>query len=236
MRHVILDTETTGLSPDAGHRVIEIGCIEMVDRKLTGRNLHHYLNPGRDSDPEALKVHGLTTEFLGDKPGFELIATELVDYVRGATLIIHNAPFDVGFLNKELSRAGIGPLSEHVAGVIDTLTMAKDLYPGRRNGLDALCERLGVDNSGRALHGALLDAGLLADVYIAMTRGQEALLMDVSHTPGGQLAAAGIDVRTLDLPVITARPDEVAEHQAILKAIDKASGGRTVWPREASAA
>jgi DNA polymerase III subunit epsilon len=235
MRHIVLDTETTGLSPDAGHRVIEIGCIELIDRKPTGRNLHHYLNPGRDSDEEALKVHGLTTEFLRDKPTFEHIAADLLAYVRGATLIIHNAAFDVGFLNKELDRAGLAPLADHVAGVIDTLAMAKQIYPGKRNGLDALCERLGVDNSGRTLHGALLDAGLLADVYIALTRGQEALLIDSTTHAVGHAGAAAVDLRALQLPVIAARPDEVAEHLAILKAIDKASGGKTVWPREATA-
>ncbi|HOZ65790.1 MAG TPA: DNA polymerase III subunit epsilon, partial [Burkholderiaceae bacterium] len=166
MRQIFLDTETTGLYPDQGDRIIEIGCVELVNRKLTGNNLHFYLNPGRDSHEEALKVHGITTEFLRDKPKFDAVADELLAYLGGAEIIIHNAAFDVGFLNKELSLVGREPFREFVASVTDTLVMAKEMYPGKRNGLDALCDRLGVDNSGRTLHGALLDAELLADVYI----------------------------------------------------------------------
>ena len=178
MRQIFLDTETTGLSADQGDRVVEIGCVELFNRKLTGNNLHIYLNPGRDSHEEALKVHGLTTEFLRDKPKFEQIADEFLAFVQDAEIIIHNAAFDVGFLYVELQRAGKLPFKEHVASVVDTLAMAKEIFPGKRNSLDALCSRLEVDNSGRTLHGALLDAELLADVYINMTRGQDALLMD----------------------------------------------------------
>jgi DNA polymerase III subunit epsilon len=178
MRQIILDTETTGLSADNGDRIIEIGCVELLHRKLTGHHLHHYVNPERDSHEDALKVHGISNEFLRDKPKFAHIADEFLAYIKGAELIIHNAPFDVAFLNKELERVGKGPLSLHVSGITDTLVMAKDMFPGKRNSLDALCDRLEVDNSGRTLHGALLDAELLADVYINMTRGQDALLID----------------------------------------------------------
>ena len=165
MRQIILDTETTGLNAETGDRIVEIGCVELLNRKLTGRNLHFYINPERDSDEGALRVHGLTTEFLSDKPKFAGIAQELRDYLQGADeLIIHNAPFDIGFLNKEFELQKLGPISGLVGKVVDSLAMAKELYPGKRNGLDALCDRLGVDNSGRTLHGALLDAELLAEV------------------------------------------------------------------------
>src|SRR5688572_30343086 len=179
MRQIVLDTETTGLSAEGGDRIIEIGCVELLARKLTGNNKHFYLNPERDSHEDALKVHGISNEFLRDKPKFTAVADELVEYLRGAEIIIHNAAFDVGFLNKELELAGKGlRFKDCVAGVTDTLAMAKEMYPGKRNSLDALCDRLGVDNSGRTLHGALLDAELLADVYINLTRGQDALLID----------------------------------------------------------
>ena len=183
MRQIILDTETTGLSAETGDRIIEIGCVELLNRKLTRNNFHHYLNPERDSHEDALKVHGISNEFLRDKPKFAQIADELLAYLEGAELIIHNAPFDIAFLNKELERLGKGPITQFVAGVKDTLAMAKDMFPGKRNSLDALCDRLEVDNSGRTLHGALLDAELLADVYINMTRGQDALLID-AHSSG----------------------------------------------------
>ena len=181
MRQIILDTETTGLSAENGDRIIEIGCVELLNRKLTRNNLHHYVNPERDSHEDALKVHGISNEFLRDIPKFAQIAEELLAYLDGAELIIHNAPFDVAFLNKELERLGKGPITGYVAKITDTLAMAKDMFPGKRNSLDALCDRLEVDNSGRTLHGALLDAELLADVYINMTRGQDALLID-AHT------------------------------------------------------
>jgi DNA polymerase-3 subunit epsilon len=189
-RQIVLDTETTGLSAENGDRIIEIGCVELLSRKLTGNNLHFYLNPERDSHEDALKVHGISNEFLRDKPKFADVADEILRYVEGAELIIHNAAFDLGFLDKELERLGRPPLRHFVAEVTDTLAMAKQLYPGKRNSLDALCERLGVDNSGRTLHGALLDAELLADVYISLTRGQEALLIE------GDVAAQG-DVRAV---------------------------------------
>jgi DNA polymerase III subunit epsilon len=229
MRQIFLDTETTGLYPDQGDRIIEIGCVELINRKLTGNNLHFYLNPGRDSHEEALKVHGITTEFLSDKPKFEVVADELLAYLAGAEIIIHNAAFDVGFLNKELSLVGRDPFKQFVASVTDTLVMAKEMYPGKRNGLDALCDRLGVDNSGRTLHGALLDAELLADVYINMTRGQDALLMDsASHEPAAG-AASRVDLSRFDLPVLVANEGEVAAHDDVLTQLDKASGGKTVW-------
>ncbi len=229
MRQIFLDTETTGLYPDQGDRIIEIGCVELVNRKLTGNNLHFYLNPGRDSHEEALKVHGITTEFLRDKPKFDAVADELLAYLGGAEIIIHNAAFDVGFLNKELSLVGREPFRQFVASVTDTLVMAKEMYPGKRNGLDALCDRLGVDNSGRTLHGALLDAELLADVYINMTRGQDALLMDSGSHEQAVGAASRVDLSRFDLPVLVANESEVAAHDDVLTQLDKASGGKTVW-------
>ncbi|HMS04990.1 MAG TPA: DNA polymerase III subunit epsilon [Burkholderiaceae bacterium] len=229
LRQVILDTETTGLSAENGDRVVEIGCVELVGRRLTGRNLHFYLNPERDSHEEALRVHGLTSEFLADKPKFAQIAAELSAYLDGAEIIIHNAAFDVGFLDKEFERAGMPPLDQFVETVTDTLRMAKTLYPGKRNSLDALCERLGVDNSGRTLHGALLDAELLADVYIALTRGQETLLMDLSDARDESGAASRIDLNALTLPVLRANEAELAGHERVLAEIDKASGAKTVW-------
>ncbi len=229
MRQIVLDTETTGLSAENGDRIIEIGCVELLNRKLTGRNLHHYVNPERDSHEDALKVHGISNEFLRDKPKFAQIADELLAYLDGAELIIHNAPFDIGFLNKELSLLGRPPLRQFVSGVIDTLVMAKEMFPGKRNGLDALCDRLEVDNSGRTLHGALLDAELLADVYINMTRGQDALVMDAveSHAPG--LVVEQIDLRRFELPVLLANEQEQQAHEALLADLDKASKGKTLW-------
>src|SRR3954454_11179600 len=182
MRQIVLDTETTGLSAEGGDRIIEIGCVELLARKLTGNNKHFYLNPERDSHEDALKVHGISNEFLRDKPRFAAVADELLEYLTGAEIIIHNAAFDVAFLNKELELLGMPPVTTRVAQVTDTLAMAKEQWPGKRNSLDALCDRLGVDNSGRTLHGALLDAELLADVYINLTRGQDALLIDMADT------------------------------------------------------
>jgi len=233
MRQIFLDTETTGLSAETGDRVIEIGCVELVNRKLTGNNLHFYLNPGRDSHEEALKVHGITTEFLRDKPKFEAVADELVAYLQDAEVIIHNAAFDVAFLNKELELAGRPAFREHVANVIDSLAMAKEMFPGKRNGLNALCDRLEVDNSGRTLHGALLDAELLADVYINMTRGQDALLMDAGSPEEGGVAAVQIDLRGFDLPVVAANSQELVAHEDVMNQIDKSSGGKTLWRKAA---
>jgi len=229
MRQIVLDTETTGLSADRGDRIIEIGCVEMVDRKLTGKNLHFYLNPGRDSHEDALKVHGISNEFLKDKPQFSAIADELMAYLDGAELIIHNAPFDLSFLNKELSLTGRAPVKDFVAGVIDSLMMAKELFPGKRNSLDALCDRLEVDNSGRTLHGALLDAELLADVYINLTRGQNSLVMDDGPEPEPGEPAHAIDLRSIELPLLTANEQERAAHESLLAGIDKASKGKTIW-------
>ncbi len=228
MRQIVLDTETTGLSADNGDRIIEIGCVELVNRRLSGRNKHFYLNPERDSHEDALKVHGISNEFLRDKPKFAEVADELIEYLRGAEVIIHNAPFDVGFLDRELERVGRGAFRAIVASVTDTLTMAKELYPGKRNSLDALCDRLGVDNSGRTLHGALLDAELLADVYINLTRGQDALLIDLNDAAAGEGGVA-IDLSGFELPVIAANDGERAEHEAVLAQIDKSSSGATVW-------
>ena len=229
MRQIFLDTETTGLSPENGDRVIEIGCVELLNRKLTGNNKHFYLNPGRDSHEEALKVHGLTSEFLRDKPVFEAVADDLLAYLQGAEIIIHNAPFDMGFLNKELALLGRAPLREVVLSVTDTLALAKEMFPGKRNSLDALCGRLGVDNSGRTLHGALLDAELLADVYINMTRGQEALLIDAGSSPGDGQQVQMMDLTVFKLPVLSANEQEIAAHEQVLTELDKASGGKTVW-------
>jgi DNA polymerase-3 subunit epsilon len=230
MRQIFLDTETTGLSADNGDRIIEIGCVEMVSRKLTGNNRHIYVNPGRDSHEEALKVHGITTEFLKDKPKFAEIADDLLAYLTGAEVIIHNAPFDLGFLDMEFGKLGHPKVREIVASVTDTLVMAKELYPGKRNSLDALCDRLEVDNSGRTLHGALLDAELLADVFINLTRGQNVLLMDDSSA--NEAAGNGaplMDLSTFNLPVLSANEQELAAHETVLKQIDKDSKGKTVW-------
>jgi DNA polymerase-3 subunit epsilon len=229
MRQIFLDTETTGLSADNGDRVIEIGCVELVNRKLTGNNLHFYLNPGRDSHEEALKVHGITTEFLRDKPKFDAVVDEFMVYLKDAEVIIHNAAFDVGFLNKELALVGRKPLGVHVAGIIDTLVMAKEMYPGKRNSLNALCDRLGVDNSGRTLHGALLDAELLADVYINLTRGQDALLIEAEVPEVAGLVVERIDLSELVLPVLAASEQEMLAHDDVLKQVDKSSGGKLLW-------
>jgi DNA polymerase-3 subunit epsilon len=233
MRQIFLDTETTGLYADQGDRVIEIGCVELFNRKLTGNNLHFYLNPGRDSHEEALKIHGITTEFLRDKPKFEAVAEQFLEYVRDAEVIIHNAAFDVGFLNAELKLAGHSPLKSHVSNVVDTLLMAKEMFPGKRNSLDALCDRLGVDNSGRTLHGALLDAELLADVYINLTRGQDALLMDVGGTEQKGAAQHSVDLTQFDLEVIAANASEIAAHVEVINQLEKASGGKAIWKESA---
>lgn len=229
-RQIFLDTETTGLSPEGGDRIIEIGCVELIARKLTGNNKHFYLNSGRDSHPEALRVHGISSEFLKDKPTFSAVAEELLDYLQGAEIVIHNAAFDVGFLNKELALVGQAPFRQWVESVTDTLEMAKEMYPGKRNSLDALCTRFEVDNSGRTFHGALLDAELLADVYIHLTRGQNALPMsDDSSGGSGAFNVIGVDLRALTLQVLPANAEEIAAHEGVLAQIDKASGGKTIW-------
>jgi DNA polymerase-3 subunit epsilon len=230
-RQIVLDTETTGLNARMGDRVIEIGCIELLSRNVTDRQFHCYLNPGRDIDEGAAKVHGLTLEFLADKPKFPDIAKEFVDYIGGAELIIHNAAFDVEFLDQELSLAGLKKLSEYAPIIIDTLAMARELHPGKRNGLDALCERYAVNNSHRTLHGALLDARLLAEVYLALTRGQESLVMDLDQPSAAQTAAALVDAKKLT--VLRATGEEIKAHEKILDAIDKAAKekGGSLWRR-----
>ncbi len=229
MRQIVLDTETTGLSAENGDRIIELGCVELLNRKLTGNNLHFYFNPGRDSHEDALRVHGISNEFLRDKPRFAELAEEILAYLQGAEIIIHNAAFDVGFLNKELELIGKPRFAEFVSGITDTLAMAKEMYPGKRNSLDALCDRLGVDNSGRTLHGALLDAELLADVYINLTRGQDALLIDAAETSSSAGSFERVDLSGFELPVLTASEQELAAHEDLLNQLDKASGGKTVW-------
>ncbi|OUM00523.1 DNA polymerase III subunit epsilon [Variovorax sp. JS1663] len=228
-RQIVLDTETTGLSAENGDRVIELGCVELFNRKLTGNDLHIYFNPERESHEDALKVHGLTTDFLRDKPKFGTLANDIVEYLRDAELIIHNAAFDVGFLNKEFELAGLPPLHSFVAEVTDTLSMAKAAYPGKRNSLDALCDRFGVDRSNRTFHGAKLDAQLLADVYINLTRGQDALLIDIVTNEPVQGAMVMVDLRSFVLPILTAADHELAAHEELLLQLDKASNGRTIF-------
>jgi DNA polymerase-3 subunit epsilon len=228
VRQVVLDTETTGLDPGLGHRVIEIACVEVVNRRVTDTDFHLYLNPDRDSDPGALQVHGLTSEFLRDKPRFKEVVGEFLEFVDGSELIIHNAPFDLGFLDAELERLDLPPLGRSIAGVTDSLRLAKSLHPGRRNSLDALCERYGIDKSSRTLHGALIDARLLAEVYLAMTRGQESLVMD----SGESKAASGpmrIDATEFDLLVLKASASELAAHAATLDDVQQASRGQCLW-------
>jgi DNA polymerase-3 subunit epsilon len=236
MRQLILDTETTGLNARSGDRVIEIGIVELVNRRLTGNNLHFYINPERDSEPGALAVHGLTTEFLRDKPKFAEIANELRDFVGGGDLIIHNAPFDLGFLDAEFSLLGLPTFVSHCGEVIDTLVQAKSMYPGKRNSLDALCDRLGVSNAHRTLHGALLDAELLAEVYLAMTRGQESLVIDMLGEAGTTGDNGELVVKTgfdqLVLAVVLASPEEETAHGTVLNELDKAVKGTCVWRAE----
>lgn len=232
MRQIFLDTETTGLSAEAGDRIIEIGCLEMVNRRMTGNNLHHYLNPDRSSHPDALKVHGITDAFLADKPRFAEVAQQLHDYLKGAEVIIHNAAFDLGFLDAELKRLGLGPTTSIVAKVTDSLLMAREMFPGKSNSLDALCKRLEVDNTHRNLHGALLDAGLLAEVYVRLTRGQGSLVIDDGAGAGGQGAqqdAQPVNMSEFELPILVASDAELQAHAAVMTDLDKASGGKTVW-------
>jgi len=230
MRQIVLDTETTGLNPRSGDRVIEIGCVEIVNRRLTGNNFHSYINPERDSEEGALAVHGLTTEFLSDKPKFAEIANELRDYVSGAEVIIHNAPFDLAFLDAEFARLGFPRFREHVHTVTDTLVQAKEMHPGKRNSLDALCDRYGISNAHRALHGALLDAELLAEVYLAMTRGQNSLTIDLSTPDTETKHEEVLEVVSLSEIVVLAASDaELAEHEALLDRLDKDVKGKCLW-------
>ena len=228
MRQIVLDTETTGINPKLGNRIIEIGCVELENRMLTGNNFHVYINPDRDSEEGALNVHGLTTEFLSDKPRFHEIVEDLRAYIQGAEVIIHNAPFDLGFLNHEFKLLNLPDFSSHIGSVIDTLVQAKELHPGKRNSLDALCDRYGVSNSHRKLHGALLDAELLADVYLSMTRGQNSLGMDVEEevVAGGELLEP---VPLAEIIFLPASADELAAHAATLAGLDKAVKGQCIW-------
>lgn len=229
MRQVVLDTETTGLEVAQGHRIVEVAAVELVDRRLTGRHFHRYVDPQRDVDEGALRVHGLDRAFLSDKPVFADIASDLVDYLRGAQLIIHNAPFDTGFLAAEFERVGQPGGDGALADVIDTLPMARELHPGKRNSLDALCERYGIDNSGRTLHGALLDAELLAEVYLAMTRGQESLMSLLAAGEAAGLAAGDSGLQGLEIVVLRAGEAEIAAHEALLAGM----GGKepALWSR-----
>ncbi len=237
MRQIVLDTETTGLEVSQGHRIIEIGCVELVNRRLTGNHYHQYINPCREIDQGAIEVHGITSDFLAEKPAFEEVVAAFIEFVQGAELIIHNAPFDLGFLNGELQRmpAGEGNL-ESLCTVIDTLVMARAKHPGQRNSLDALCQRYEVDNSQRDLHGALLDAEILADVYLAMTGGQTALQLSASGNDNDGQARVEQLIRLpaerAALPVIEATAEELAAHEVQLDTIGAASGGRVLWREE----
>ena len=229
MRQVFLDTETTGLSPESGDRIIEVGCIELENRRLTGRTKHFYINPQRPNSEDALKIHGLTDEFLSDKPLFAAVVDELVEFVSGAEIVIHNAAFDVGFMDAEFARIGRPAFASLVHRVTDTLSLAREMYPGKSNSLDALCRRLEVDNSNRTLHGALLDAGLLAEVYIRMTRGQDSLVIESVDGGFDGETVVPIDFSAFELIVLEADESECAAHAAVLLEIDKSSAGRTVW-------
>lgn len=229
MRQIILDTETTGLEPSQGHRIIEFAGLEMVDRKLTGRHLHLYMHPEREIDPDAERVHGISLDFLADKPKFHAVADELVDFISGAELIIHNAPFDVGFLNAEFSRLGIAPVDKLCALVTDTLRMARDTFPGKRNSLDALCDRFEIDRSNRTLHGALIDCELLAEVYLWMTRGQESLMMDAGPGEGEGINGLNLAFERKPLTVLAPTAEELAAHQEYLDLLDKTVKGSCLW-------
>lgn len=233
MRQIVIDTETTGLDPRLGHRVIELAALEIVDRRATGRAVHFRIDPGREIDAGATEVHGMTWEDLKGKPKFRDVAAEFIDFARGADWIIHNAPFDVGFLDAELRQAELSCCAEFHAGLIDTLALAREMFPGKRNSLDALCERFGVDNTHRAVHGALLDAQLLADVFLAMTRGQETLTIDMAVAEPGAATAGGPATGCAGprpaVKVLGPTPLELAAHREYLAALDKASRGRCLW-------
>ncbi len=232
MRSVVLDTETTGLNAGLGDRIIELGCIEILNRRVTGNHFHRYVNPERKSEEGALKVHGITSEFLQDKPKFREIAAEFLDYIRDAELVIHNADFDVEFLNRELDLLGLPKIGEHCVRVVDTLRVARDLHPGKKNSLDALCERYQIDNSHRTLHGALLDASLLAEVYMAMTRGQDSLAIELDRPrPAPAAGAETMRIERPQLLVIQPSAEELAEHAQVLAEIETESKGRCVWRR-----
>lgn len=233
MRQIVLDTETTGLYANNGDRIIEIGCVEVLSRHVTENHFHHYINPERDSHPDALAIHGLTTEFLSDKPKFAEIALAFCDYIRGAELIIHNAPFDIGFLNAELVRLGMPKVQEIAACITDSLVKARDMFPGRRNSLDALCERFEISNAHRTLHGALLDSELLAEVYLAMTRGQETLEIGGMSLEEEEAAAKAAPLSNIQIVVLAATEEELARHEEVLDDIEKSNkGAPSVWRTE----
>jgi DNA polymerase-3 subunit epsilon len=235
MRTVVLDTETTGLNAGLGDRIVELGCIEILNRRTTDNQFHRYVNPERKSEEGALKVHGITGEFLQDKPKFREIAAEFLDYIRGAELVIHNAAFDVEFLNLELARVGQPPIEEHCSGVVDSLKLARELHPGRKNSLDALCERYQIDNAHRTLHGALLDAALLAEVYLAMTRGQDSLAIELEPARPASEGWTGQGERP-SLIVVPASAEELAEHERLLDGIEAENHrAPSVWRRSGAA-
>ena len=240
MRQIVLDTETTGIDPKEGHRIIEIGCVEVVNRRLTGNHFHVYINPGRHIEQEAIEVHGITNEFLADKPTFSQVAQEFVSFIKGAQLVIHNAPFDVGFMDHEFSMEAStkGVITNQICDVLDTLTLARQMHPGQKNNLDALCKRYGIDNSHRTLHGALLDAEILADVYLLMTGGQTKLkLASSSGNDADSTAIRRVKRSANKLKVIKATADELKQHEARLDIVEKA-GGKCLWrpqPEEALA-
>ncbi len=230
-RQIVLDTETTGLDPKLGDRIIEIGCVEIVDRRISERHFHAYVNPEREIDEGASRVHGLTREDLASKPKFPEIAPAFLDFVRGAELIIHNADFDVEFLDQELALSNLGRLNDHVEKISDTLALARESHPGKKNSLDALCERYFIDHSNRTLHGALLDARLLAECYLAMTRGQESLVMELETPAAAAAALAALHVDVSSLIVLPALPEEVAQHEKYLDAMEKDAKVQSLWRR-----
>ena len=233
MRQIVLDTETTGLEPREGHRIIEIGCVELVDRRLTGNHYHQYIHPDRIVEDEAIEVHGITNDFLEDKPRFAEVAQDFLDFIKGAELVIHNAAFDVGFINHELGMLGTtwGQVADFCT-VLDTLALARKMHPGQRATLDALAKRYDVDNSARTLHGALLDSEILADVYLAMTGGQTALLLDAKNESEGDSGSQVVNRLLADRPplrIVRATAEEVQTHVDYLEMIEKASGGKSIW-------
>jgi len=230
MRSIVLDTETTGLNAGLGDRIIEIGCVEILNRRITERIWHHYFNPERKSEAGALAVHGISDDFLDDKPKFGDLAADFLDFIRGATLVIHNADFDVEFLDLELQKAGFEPLGNQGVTIVDTLKEAKELHPGKKNSLDALCERYQIDNSHRTLHGALLDAELLAEIYLAMTRGQDSLAIELDRPRAASSAPAARGERPR-LIVVQPSAEELAEHARLLAGIEAETKARCVWRR-----
>ena len=229
MRPIVLDTETTGLNAKLGDRIIEIGCVEILNRRVTERHWHYYFNPERKSEAGALAVHGISDDFLEDKPRFADLAAEFLDFIRGAEIVIHNAAFDLEFLDAEFRKCGLDALERHDVRVVDTLKVARELHPGKKNSLDALCERYQIDHAHRTLHGALLDASLLAEVYLAMTRGQDSLAIELETPRAGPVAAEAVQFERAPLVVIRASGEELAEHERVLAEIEAESKGRCLW-------